>query len=118
MQPDPFVQYILIVVSVVFVNNFVLAKFLGLCPFVGVSKKTDAAFGMGMAVCFVMTLASLVTYFIHRYVFTEPNVVGRLLGNASLIRHRSPDGSPGKRDRRVGGPGRRSRVPLYYPHCP
>ncbi len=80
MQTDPLIQYFLVIVSVVFVNNFVLAKFLGLCPFIGVSKKTDAAIGMGMAVCFVMTLASFATYWIHRLVFSNENVVAGLLG--------------------------------------
>jgi Na+-translocating ferredoxin:NAD+ oxidoreductase subunit A len=77
---DPFVQYILIIISVVFVNNFVLAKFLGLCPFVGVSKKTHAALGMGMAVCFVMTLASIATWVIHHFVFREDTVLRAILG--------------------------------------
>jgi electron transport complex protein RnfA len=56
-----------IAVGTVFVNNFVLAKFLGLCPFMGVSKKTDQALGMGFAVIFVMTLASIVTWFVFNF---------------------------------------------------
>ena len=59
-----------IIVGNIFVTNFVLARFLGLCPFIGVSKKTSAAFGMGMAVTFVMTMASLVTYALYAYVLT------------------------------------------------
>ena len=54
--------YLTILIGSLLVNNFVMNKFLGICPFVGVSKKMDTAFGMGMAVTFVMTLASLVTW--------------------------------------------------------
>ncbi len=58
-------EFIAIVIGAILVKNFVLARFLGLCPFIGVSKKTDTALGMGMAVTFVMTLASIVTWLIH-----------------------------------------------------
>jgi electron transport complex protein RnfA len=58
----------LIIVGTVFVNNFVLARFLGLCPFMGVSKKVETATGMGMAVVFVMTVASAVTWNIQQFV--------------------------------------------------
>jgi electron transport complex protein RnfA len=61
-------QLLAIIVGAIFVSNFVLARFLGLCPFVGVSKDSDSALGMGMAVIFVMTMASLVTWFIYYYV--------------------------------------------------
>jgi electron transport complex protein RnfA len=57
-----------IAIAAILVQNFVLAKFLGLCPFIGVTKRTDSAFGMGMAVTFVMTLASGVTHFVYEYV--------------------------------------------------
>ena len=57
---------ILIFVGAVLVNNFVMNKFMGCCPFLGVSKKTETAFGMGMAVTFVITIASLVTYFVRQ----------------------------------------------------
>jgi electron transport complex protein RnfA len=57
-----------IIVGTIFVSNFVLARFLGLCPFVGVSKDSESALGMGMAVVFVMTMASLVTWFVYNYV--------------------------------------------------
>ncbi|MHC4883706.1 MAG: electron transport complex protein RnfA [Planctomycetota bacterium] len=63
---DEAIVYLKIMFVAVFVQNFVLAQFLGLCPFIGVSKKRDAAFGMGMAVIFVMTLASIVTMLIYR----------------------------------------------------
>ncbi len=62
------VSLLLILVSAVFVNNFVLARFLGICPFLGVSKKVETALGMGMAVIFVMTIASVVTWFIQYFV--------------------------------------------------
>lgn len=52
----------IIIIAAVFVNNFVLSQFLGICPFLGVSKKTDSALGMGMAVIFVMSVASAITY--------------------------------------------------------
>ena len=55
-------RYLIIIVGAVLVNNFVLSRFLGCCPFLGVSKKTDAALGMSGAVIFVMTIASAVTW--------------------------------------------------------
>jgi electron transport complex protein RnfA len=61
-------ELLLILVSAVFVNNFVLARFLGICPFLGVSKKVETALGMGMAVIFVMTIASVVTWLIQYFV--------------------------------------------------
>lgn len=60
--------YILIFITAVFVNNIVLSQFLGICPFLGVSKKVDSALGMGAAVAFVLTLATIVTYLIQVYV--------------------------------------------------
>ncbi len=62
------VSLLLILISAVFVNNFVLARFLGICPFLGVSKKVETAIGMGMAVIFVMTVASVVTWFIQYFI--------------------------------------------------
>ena len=61
-------ELLLIMVSAIFVNNFVLARFLGLCPFLGVSKKVETALGMGMAVTFVMTVATVVTWFIQYFL--------------------------------------------------
>ncbi len=66
--------YFQIMFLAVFVQNFVLSKFLGLCPFVGVSKRRSSAFGMGMAVIFVMTLASLITMLIYRGIFLHPRL--------------------------------------------
>ncbi|MBE5801179.1 MAG: electron transport complex subunit RsxA [Clostridiales bacterium] len=65
---------LLIIVGGVLVNNFVMSQFLGICPFIGVSKKTETALGMGMAVTFVMALASLITYFIQTYLLVPFNL--------------------------------------------
>ena len=60
--------YILIFITAIFVNNVVLSQFLGICPFLGVSKKVETALGMGAAVAFVLTLATIVTYLMQIYV--------------------------------------------------
>ena len=59
---------ILILVATVLVNNFVLVRFLGLCPFMGVSRSLEAAFGMSLATAFVLTLSSAVSYLMHEYL--------------------------------------------------
>ena len=61
-------EYILIIISAIFVNNVVLAQFLGVCPFLGVSNKVSTSMGMGAAVVFVMTIASLMAYLVQYYV--------------------------------------------------
>lgn len=61
-------EILLIIVSAIFVNNIVLAQFLGICPFLGVSNKLSTATGMSAAVCFVITLATLVTYLLNKYL--------------------------------------------------
>jgi len=61
-------EYFLIIISAIFVNNIVLAQFLGICPFLGVSNKLSTATGMSMAVCFVITLATVVTYLLNQYL--------------------------------------------------
>lgn len=61
-------EYLLIILGAVLINNFVLNRFLGICPFLGVSKSTETALGMGFAVIFVMSIASVVTYVIYFYV--------------------------------------------------
>jgi electron transport complex protein RnfA len=61
-------DYLLLFIGTVLVNNFVLVKFLGLCPFMGISNKLDSAFGMSMATTFVLTLASVCSYTIHEYL--------------------------------------------------
>jgi len=70
-------EYILIFISAIFVNNIIFSQFLGICPFLGVSKKVDTAVGMGAAVAFVMTLATIVTYLVQVYVL-NPNELGYL----------------------------------------
>lgn len=61
-------EYFVIIISAIFVNNIVLAQFLGICPFLGVSNKVDTSLGMGMAVTFVMTIAAIVAYLLQYYV--------------------------------------------------
>ena len=58
----------IIAISAIFINNFVLNRFLGICPYIGVSKNLDYAIGMGFAVIFVMTLASMVTWLIDTFL--------------------------------------------------
>ena len=66
--------YLLIFISAIFVNNIVFSQFLGICPFLGVSKKIDTALGMGAAVTFVLTLATVVTYLLQKYVLVAFHV--------------------------------------------
>ena len=61
-------DYLLILVSTILVNNFVLVKFLGLCPFMGVSRKLETAMGMGLATIFVLTLSSVCSYIANQYL--------------------------------------------------
>lgn len=61
-------EYLIIIISAIFVNNILLSQFLGICPFLGVSNKLSTAAGMSGAVCFVITLATVVTYIINRYL--------------------------------------------------
>ena len=61
-------SYVGIIITFAFINNFILTQFLGLCPFIGVSRNTDSAVGMGFAVIFVMSLASLITWAVYRLV--------------------------------------------------
>lgn len=63
--------YIMIFITAIFVNNIILSQFLGICPFLGVSKRISTAVGMGFAVMFVMTLATVVTFLIY-YTFLQP----------------------------------------------
>lgn len=67
-------EYILIFISAIFVNNIVLSQFLGICPFLGVSKKVDTALGMGAAVAFVLTLATIVTYLLQELVLVPLHI--------------------------------------------
>lgn len=61
-------EYLLIIISAIFVNNILLSQFLGICPFLGVSNKLSTAVGMSGAVCFVITLATMVTYLLNQYL--------------------------------------------------
>ena len=61
-------KFVIIIISMVLVNNYPLAQFLGICPFIGVSNKLSTATGMSGAVCFVITLATIVTYLINKYL--------------------------------------------------
>lgn len=68
-------EYIIIIISAVFVNNILLSQFLGICPFIGVSNKVDTAMGMAGAVTFVMVIATIVTYLVQQYLL-EPLHIG------------------------------------------
>jgi electron transport complex protein RnfA len=67
-------DYLLLLVSAVFVNNIILSKYLGNCPFLGVSTRLDTAIGMSMAVVFVTTMASASTWIVQTYVLTPNNL--------------------------------------------
>ncbi|MBF0585360.1 electron transport complex subunit RsxA [Prosthecochloris sp. N3] len=67
-------ELLLVIVSAVFVNNVVFARFLGICPYLGVSRKLDTAIGMGFAVTFVMTIATAIGYFLHNAVLVPFNI--------------------------------------------
>ncbi len=64
-------EFVTILVSAILVNNFVLSRFLGICPFLGVSKQVETAFGMGAAVTFVMTISSVITYFVQTLILDK-----------------------------------------------
>ncbi len=66
--------YVAIFITYIFVNNFILTQFLGLCPFIGVSKNSESAIGMGMAVTFVMGIASIITYVVYTFVLVPLNL--------------------------------------------
>jgi electron transport complex protein RnfA len=77
-------------ISAIFINNLILTKFLGLCPYLGVSKKLDSAFGMGMAVIFVMTVSSaftsiIDTYLLQRYDIQYLQTIAFILAIAVLV---------------------------------
>lgn len=93
-------DYILIIVGTVWVNNIVLAQFLGLCPFMGVSRKLETAIGMGLATTFVLTLASISSYLVHEFLL-EPFgleylrtisfilVIAAIVGFTELVVHKT-----------------------------
>ncbi|MFP9227834.1 electron transport complex subunit RsxA [Pectobacterium cacticida] len=68
-------EYALFFVSILLVNNFVLVKFLGLCPFMGVSKKLETAIGMGMATTFVMTIGSMFSWLINEFILVPLDIL-------------------------------------------
>lgn len=74
----------IILLSSIFVNNFVMSRFLGICPFLGVSKKIETAVGMGMAVTFVMALASIITWVL-QYAILEPLNIGYMQTIAFIL---------------------------------
>lgn len=79
-----FISKIMIMaISSIFINNMILSRFLGLCPFLGVSKKIDSAMGMGFAVIFVMTMASFFTWLIQAYILVPFNIT--YLGTIAFI---------------------------------
>ena len=67
-------EYLLLLIGSILVNNFIMSQFLGICPFLGVSKKLETALGMGMAVTFVMALASLICYLIYTFLLVPLNL--------------------------------------------
>ncbi len=83
-------EYIVIIIGAVFVNNIVLAQFLGICPYLGVSAKVSTSVGMSGAVMFVMTLATIVTFLIYNYILipfdiTYLQTISYILVVASLV---------------------------------
>jgi len=87
---NPIVKVLLFMLSCVLTNNYIFSRFLGVCPFLGVSNKVETAFGMGLAVTFVMTLASLFTYFVYYYALVPLNLaylntISFILVIASLV---------------------------------
>ncbi|MBS4432079.1 electron transport complex subunit RsxA [Pectobacterium punjabense] len=68
-------EYALLFVSILLVNNFVLVKFLGLCPFMGVSKKLETAIGMGMATTFVMTVGSMFSWLVNEFILVPLDIL-------------------------------------------
>ena len=71
---EGFSGILLILLSSILVNNFVLSRFLGVCPFLGVSKRVETALGRGMAVTFVMALASVISYLVHYFILVPLNI--------------------------------------------
>lgn len=94
------IEYLFIIIGTVWVNNIVLSQFLGLCPFMGVSRKLETAIGMGLATVFVLTLSSIMSYLIHTYLLL-PNgleylrtisfilVIAGIVGFTELIVHKT-----------------------------
>ncbi len=81
---EVFIRILIILLSSILVNNYVLSKFLGICPFLGVSKRIETATGMGMAVTFVIVLASIITWLV-QYFILDPLGVGYLQTIAFIL---------------------------------
>ena len=64
-------EVLLVMVSAIFINNVIFARFLGICPYMGVSKKTSTASGMGMAVTFVMTISTAITFLLNKFILIK-----------------------------------------------
>ena len=93
-------EYLLIIIGTVWVNNIVLSQFLGLCPFMGVSRKLETAMGMGLATTFVLTLSSISSYLIHQYLLVPFEleylrtisfilVIAAIVGFTELVIHKT-----------------------------
>ena len=93
-------EYALILISTILVNNFVLVKFLGLCPFMGVSRKLETAMGMGLATTFVLTLSSVTSYLVNNYLLVPLGleylrtiafilVIAAIVGLTEMIVHKT-----------------------------
>lgn len=93
-------EYLLIIVGTVWVNNIVLSQFLGLCPFMGVSRKLETAIGMGLATTFVLTLASITSYLVNSYLLAPFEleylrtisfilVIAAIVGFTELVVHKT-----------------------------
>lgn len=93
-------EYLLIIIGTVWVNNIVLSQFLGLCPFMGVSRKLETAMGMGLATTFVLTLSSISSYLIHEYLLVPFDleylrtisfilVIAAIVGFTELVVHKT-----------------------------
>lgn len=87
---EQFIRILAILLSTILVNNYVLSRFLGCCPFMGVSKRVDTALGMGMAVTFVMALASVITWLIQYFLLEKFHIeymqtIAFILVIASLV---------------------------------
>jgi electron transport complex protein RnfA len=94
------IEYLFIIIGTVWVNNIVLSQFLGLCPFMGVSRKLETAIGMGLATVFVLTLSSITSYLIHTYLLIPNNleylrtisfilVIAGIVGFTELLVHKT-----------------------------
>ena len=94
------IEYFFIIIGTVWVNNIVLSQFLGLCPFMGVSRKLETAIGMGLATVFVLTLSSITSYLIHNYLLVPYGleylrtisfilVIAGIVGFTELVVHKT-----------------------------